>query len=326
MEQLARLTLNLLRLPSHDIGFAVEQVRNGVELVVRMFLQVPDTPLERIHSTYLAPYYSLTSKQTLASWLTDLCNTVIAAQADDVNAKAVVDNIESWAEELYRTEKNLLLLAIEKKSQFTFDMLHWITHVTKLLTAVAQAHVTDDHSRDEIEKHASWLISVLSWIPEDRQSTGFVEGFSTVELMFEAAFDAFHRNSQRVAGSARDVLIDWTFKAGRYTTGWGTLENGLQALVTLVLSKDEPKLITWLKSEIVKRLADGNPLDAELLDRTASNLRRMAISFRRREFEFNSINREMGEINPGKLRELLTEIADLLSPGTAGERVEPDIF
>jgi hypothetical protein len=326
MEQLACTTLNLLRPPSHDIAFAAEQVRKNVELVVSIFLQAPDTPLERVHGTYLAPYYSLTSKQTLGSWLTDLCNAVIAAPEGDVEAKAVVDNIESWAEDLHQTEKKILLLAIEKHSPFAFDVLHWIAHVTKLLTAVAQAPVTDEHTRDEIEKHASWLISVLSWIPEDRSSIGFVENFSTTEVMFGAALDASRRNSERVAERARQVLLDWTFKAGRHTTGWGTLEAGLQALATLVLSKDEPGLVTWLKAEVVSRLAQGDPIDRELLDRTAHNLRRKAVSFRRREFEFDLVEREMGNLEPEGLRALLVELANTLSPGTTGERIKPDIF
>jgi hypothetical protein len=251
---------------------------------------------------------------------------VIAAQEDDANAKVAVDNIESWAEELYRTERTILLLAIEKKSQFTFDILHWITHITKLLTAVAQARVTDVHSRNQIEKHASWLISVLSWIPEDRDSTGFAEGFSTTRLVFEAAMDALHRDSRRVAESARQVLIDWTFKAGYNATGWGTLEAGIEALITLVLSKDTPELVIWLKTEITKRLAKGSALDSELLDRTARGLRRTAISFRPRELGYDPIHREMGALTPSKLRGLLTEVANLISPGTATERVEPDIF
>lgn len=301
-------------------------MRNGVELVVKIFLQVPDTPLSSIHSTYLAPYYSLTRKETLGSWLTDLCNAVVAAEENDADAKAVVGNIADWAEELYRTEKTVLLLAIEKRSHFTFDVLHWITHVTKLLTAVAQAHVAEEYAQSEIEKHATWLISVLSWIPDDLESTAFVEGFSATQLMFEAAFDALHRSSEQVAECARRILIDWTFKAGRNTTGRRTLENGLQALVTLILSKDEPQLITWLKAEIAKRLAQENTLDVELLDRTARDLRQTAISFRRRELELNPINRVMGELEPDKLRVLLTAVADLLSPGTAAEPVEPNIF
>jgi hypothetical protein len=316
MEQLARMTLGLLRFPSRDIGYAADQARNGVEFVVSVFLQIPDAPLERIHSTYLGPYYSLTSDQTLGSWLTGLCNAILEAQEGDAHAAAVVDNIEAWAEELYRTQKTLLLLAIEKRSHFTFDLIHWIAHVTKLLIAVAQAAVTDDHTGEEIEKHASWLISVLSWIPDDQGSIAFVEAFSITNVMFEAALDASQRNSTRIEESARRLLIDWTFKAGRFTTGWGTLEAGLTALATLVLSQDDPALAVWLKSEITRRLRE-NPLDRELLDRTAYNLRRKAISFRRRELAMDPVEHVMGKLEPKALCSLLTEIAVLLSPGTA---------
>lgn len=324
MEQLARLTFDLLRTPTHDIGFAVKQVRSDVELVVSIFLNVPDTPLSSTHSTYLAPYYSLAKTQTLGTWLTDLCNEVIAAEKGNENAEMTLRHLESWAEELYRTEKALLLLAIEKKSQLTFDLLHWITRVTKLLTAVAQAPASDDQTREEIEKHAGWLISVISWIPEDKATTAFVENFSTTQLLFEAAIDALLRNSEFVAESARSVLIGWTFKAGRHASGWGTLEEGLLALATLVLWKEELQLVTWLKAEIIKRLGQEDAPNSEIRDRTARNLRRKAVSLRRRELELNPIHRAMGQLEPAKLRTLLKEIADLLSPSTAAEPVEPD--
>jgi hypothetical protein len=103
----------------------------------------PDAPLQNIHSTFLAPYYSLTSNETLGFWLTTLCNAVIEASAADANAKTVVCNIEIWSKDLHRTQKPLMLLAIEKRSHFTFDMLHWIKHITKLLTAVALAPSAD---------------------------------------------------------------------------------------------------------------------------------------------------------------------------------------
>jgi len=55
MEQLARITLDLLRVKSRDIGFASDELRSSVEFVVKTFLQVPDAPLQNIHSTFLAP-------------------------------------------------------------------------------------------------------------------------------------------------------------------------------------------------------------------------------------------------------------------------------
>lgn len=326
MEQLARMTSSLLRLPSHDIRFAADQIRNGVELVVKVFLEVPDTPLSSVHSTYLAPYYSLTKTDTLGSWLTDLFNAVISAPADDKSAKAVLRNVDDWAEDLYRTQKTLLLLSIEKNSHFTFDILHWIAHITMLLVAAANARAAEEFIREKLERHASSLISVLSWIPDDAKSTAFAETFSTTELIFKAAFDAMQRSSERVLESARRVLIDWTFKAGRYSTGRGTLEAGLKALAALALSSNDARFVTWLKNELTTCLAAEQGINADLRDTTARNLRRAAISFRRREFEFKAVDRVMGQVDPGKLRQLLTDVANLLSPNTAPETVEPDTF
>jgi hypothetical protein len=322
MEQLARLTFDLIRTEGHDIHFAVKGLRGDVELVVQMFLHVPDAPRTNIHSTFLAPYYSLTKTQTLGGWLTELVNALVQADAENKNAAAVIRNLEAWAEELYRTEKELLLLAIEKKSHFTFDIIHWIAHVTKLLTAVSGAPATNGHTKGELQKHARWLISVLSWIPEDKDTASFVENFGLTELLFEAALDAQSRESHEVSESTRKLLVSWAFKAGHHHTGWAVFERSILALVTLVLCKEDSGLVPWLRTELAKRLNGQKAPDQELRDRAARELRRKAATIHRREFEFSRINHAMGQIDPAKLRPLLNEIADLLSPGTAGEPVD----
>jgi hypothetical protein len=238
MEQLAQLTFDLLRTQERDIDFAASRVRNSVELVVKMFLNVPDTPLTSAHSNYLAPYYSLAKTQTLGDRLTSLCNALISADKDDAVAKSVLRNFETWSEELYRTEKTLLLLAIEKKSHFTFDSLHWIQHITKLLVALSKAPAADDYVAENLEKHAVWLISVISWIPEDKETIQFVETFSLPELIFEAALDAIQHESFPALERCRDLLMGWGFKAAAHTSR-GTLERAMFSLTTLALWKEE---------------------------------------------------------------------------------------
>jgi hypothetical protein len=44
VEQLAQLTFDLLRTKERDIDFAANQLRNSVEFVAKMVLEVPDTP------------------------------------------------------------------------------------------------------------------------------------------------------------------------------------------------------------------------------------------------------------------------------------------
>ncbi|MCH7664008.1 MAG: hypothetical protein IH859_09110, partial [Chloroflexi bacterium] len=89
MEQLARLTINLIRTNAPNIRFAVGKVKENVDFVVKLILAVPDPPLSRIHSTYLGPYYSGTSQQTLLGWLTELTNALVKAEEDDEDARAV---------------------------------------------------------------------------------------------------------------------------------------------------------------------------------------------------------------------------------------------
>jgi hypothetical protein len=181
MEQLAELTFNLIRSKTPDIRFAVEKVRANVALIVRMFLNVPNTPLASMHSAYLAPYYSLTTTQSLGAWLADLANALTKAEANNQDASTVIRNIEQWAENLYRTEKEALLIAIEKRSHFTFDVIHWIAHVTKLLVFLSRAPAANDRVKQELPRHALWLIGVLSWIPNDKDTTAFVETFGVTD-------------------------------------------------------------------------------------------------------------------------------------------------
>jgi hypothetical protein len=280
-----------------------------------MFLNVPDAPLTNTHSTFLAPYYSSSKTQTLGDWLTDLVNTLINADPDNEDACSIIRNIEMWAEDLPQTEKKLLLLAIEKKSHFTFDLLRWITHVTKLLNAVADAPAAADHTTYELEKHAIRLLSVLSWVPNDRETVRFVENLGFTEILFDAGLNATSHHSYELAATARRLLISWAVKGGRHGANQAILERSLLALATLVLWKEELGLVPWLKTELAKRLSSPEAPDRETRDSAAQELRQRAAKIRRREFEWSSINRAMVEIDAAKLRPLLNEIADLLSPG-----------
>jgi hypothetical protein len=326
MEQLANLTFDLLRTQAHHIDYAAKHLREHVELVVQIFLGVPDAPLTNIHSSYLAPYYSLTKTQTLGDKLTQLSNALIDAARDDKVAIGILRNIQTWSDELYRTEKTLLLLAIEKKSHFTFDSLHWIAHVTKLLLALARAPIADEYARTALEKNANWLISVISWIPENKEATQFIEAFAIIELLFETTLDAIQRESTLVTKSGSNLLIGWAFKAGQYENGWGTFYNTMLALITLVLWKEELRLVPWLKSEVVKRLNDQSAPKQEIRDRAARQLRGQRAFVRPKEFELNRVRHAMNQIDRAKVRELLTEMADILSPLTAAEPISPNDF
>jgi hypothetical protein len=98
----------------------------------------------------------------------------------------------------------------------------------------------------------------------------------------------------------------------------------MPALVALVLWKGELQLVPWLKAGIAKRMNGEAAPEREARDRAARDPRRQAVSLSRSEFEMNRVHHAMNQIEPAKVKALLMEIEDILSPGTTGEQVRPD--
>ena len=316
LSQLADLTFALLRSGNHDINFAVGEVRQDVALVVKLFLKVPDTPLSSSHSTYLGPYYSSTSLQSLRPRLTTLVNAILEADSDNEDAQTVTRNIEQWADGIYQTEKELLLEAIKAKSHFTFDVIHWIAGITEILLAVSNAAVCDDHTRDELQKHARWLIATLTWIPDDKETVTFIEHFQMTETLFEAAIDAHNRGCDEIAKEIGEILLSWTFKGGRYQTGWGVLERGLCGAAVFALMGGDERTSELLTS-VEAKLSDESAPEQDIRDRAARKIRERSATLYRDGHWSSRIEMGIDHADHEELRPLLEEIAQRLSPATA---------
>ena len=314
MTQLANITFDLLRSGSRDIHFVVGEVRREVALLAKLFLKVADTPLSRSHSTFLGPYYSSTSSQSLRSRMTVLVNALSQVQADNADAQAVIRNIERWADGLYQTEKELLLEAVKAKSHFAFDMIQWITGVTEILMAVSNSPACDRHSQEELLKHARWIIAIFTWIPDDKDTVTFVENFQMTETLFEAAVNARNFGCDEIARDIGEILLSWTFKGGRYQTGWGILERGLCCLAVLALMGQGDELAE-LRSEISARLSGGTAPEQEIRNRAAKEILQRAKSLYRQGHLSSRIEMAIAQSDHEKLGHLMQEIAGVLSPG-----------
>ncbi len=326
VEQLAKLTLFLLRSGDSDPHFALGKLKSNVAFVAKMILELPDAPLSNVHSAQLAPYYSGTSTETLLQWLTDLTNALSDAPADNEQARRVIRNIEDWSQELYRTEKELFLLAIEKESHFTIDMIHWIGLVTKILVALSNAPACDDHTRDDLRRSALSLISVLDWVPDDNATVAFIGNFSLTETLFEAAFDAHERDCEEVSLSIGNTLMTWGFKAALHDDNWGTLNKAICALATLAIVRGGEENCRQLRVAIQTRLAGDNRPEQEHLNRVARDIRDKVVSIRWQEHSLSPIDQVMRATDIDRLEPLLNDLADILSLGAPGENVgNPDV-
>ena len=321
IEQLARLTFNLIRTNSRDVTYAIRQLRKDLATIVKLFLQVPDTPLQSIHSTYLAPYFSSVSNQAFLAWQIDLVNELIEAKHDDEVAKQIILNISIWSKQLYSSQKEILLLSIEKRSGFTFDVMHWITSVTEMLIALSNCEACQKHVRDELRKDAKWLVNVIGWIPGDEETVKFTEIYRPVTLLFETAIAAHFRMCPGVVADIEKIILNWAFKAGKYQTGWGTLEQSLYALVTLALTTGSQQAFDSFKERLENRLTGASEIDQEIRGSTARDICETAETFYPSEFEIEPVKYHMGRLDRAMLRKCLLEIAGVLSPGASNEPV-----
>jgi hypothetical protein len=324
MEQLAGLTKRLILSTKHDIGYAVKELRSAIEQVTKLFLAlVPDERFVSTHSSYLAPYYSLTKTGTFGEWLTQLSNELRAGDKDDKHIQSIIHHVQEWSDGLYRSEKDVLLTSIEKRTHFVFDSIHWIALVTKVLAQISQAPAADHHTAKEIEKNAIWLLSVLDWIPNERKAVDFAENYGVTDQLFDVAIDADGLGSAEVAKAARKLLLDWSIKVGSGQPYY--FETALRALALSTFFGDEVVNVAWLNAEVPKVFAKAS-LDQNVVDDAARLLRTTAASFRRRDFPTSRIERVMQGVDTAKMKKLLNDVANMISPGTASEKVEIDIF
>ncbi len=318
--QLAKITLELIRSESHDISFAVRKVRADVELIAKIYLEIPDTPLSSIHSSALASYYSGANAESLQNWLRLLVNALLEALPDDESAIRVLSHIEQWADEIYRTEKDLLLLAIKKRSFLAFDIIHSIAHVTNLLLSVSNAPACDEHTRDELRRSALFLISVLSWVPDDQEGVTFVENYEMTEILFEAAINARRRECDDIALKIRDLLLQWAFKAGKYQSGWGIIERACYGLACLniIFEIDDNVLLVSIEKQSRREEAPS----LVLRRRAADEIKREANAYHRDRYALRAIESAMAGVDQDRLRTLLNGISDRLTPEVAEQREE----
>lgn len=324
MTQLADVTYYLLRPTDNDIHFAVENIRKNIVFVVKLFLKIPNTPLSNTITAAFGPYYSSTSMQSLRIKLTALAKNLAEAQADNIEAQQIIRNIERWADGLYETEKELLLAAINEKSHFVFDMIYWITGITEILLAVSNAPACTDHTKEKIQKHALWLISTFTWIPDNEDSVAFVENFQMTELIFEAATNALTHNCEDIAKNIGKILLSWSFKVGIKRKGWHDLAHGLCGLAALALMNGCSDGISWIKTIISTQLSNKTTPTQEVLDNAAEEMLNCTSNIYANYYSLSQMDRAIAETEREKMDPLLVDIAKLLSPDKSTEtRIDP---
>lgn len=318
VEQLAKLTLVLLASNDRNVSYALKEVRGNVSTLAQVLVTVPDGTVGQLHSANLGPYYSSTDFQSLSAKLTHCVTALKDADAEDENAANLIINFSNWVDDMHQTEKEVLLAAIKARSHFTFDMIHWIEHISKLSLALSKLPACPDHYALELEKNASWLISVFSWIPDDKETVGFVENYQLVERMFEVAFEAGRRECWDFLESAYDLLLSWAMRTGKYQTGWGSFEKAIYALTALIaVFGNTPYERGSLEDRLFDKLQAVREYDDERKSKLARQIEQRISNLGRRESRYSQIDNALSQQDPETVRPILERVVAFLAGESA---------
>lgn len=324
MGQFSSLSYNLLLVTKCNVNFLLTEIKKQINITTKNFLTYNSTTLP--YDECLNPYYSIANEQALVPLLIGLVNSITAIEKQQITF--IVRNISLWAKEEYIYSKEIFLEAINKKSNFLSCIINWITEIAKILLALSDSMLCPQHFKQEIEESILDLISVYSWVPDNKEAIAFVElQHQLTESFFNIAWEAKKRGKEDITYRIRELLIKWLLKACKYETPWNTVEYCIYALTLLIISDTNDNQSDWIKIELKRHIETGTLHNKKLLDYVAREIRKTSISSYHDKISFSSIELEMNRVkNREDFNRVLREIADVLSPNTANEPIKRDFI
>ncbi len=314
MRELASLDLQLMSEQRYDIKHTAEDIRRSVNSAAKLFLNIEEAPMEQIHSSYLGPYYSATDPNSLVNKLIAATNQISEKDSEDSEAITIIDNIEQWVDGRYSADKELLLLALEKRSSLIFDIINWIKSISEILLALSNADACDTRTKEKLREHALWIVYVFDWIPKDEETTRLVERYSLKETLFEIAMDSEYRGDDKITEAMQKLLLTRGFSAGKYETGISLFENTIYALATLALRASSLDT-SGLKDQITYILGQEDSPNQEMREKVAKKIKNTIVSFQYdNHHHYSKIMYEMHKTDAEEMQQLLNELAHLLDP------------
>lgn len=311
MQQFAEMTYHMINTGVWDPGYAFEELASSVKMVATVALDQPSNGFKSVPSYVLGPYFSYEST-SLSSGLKSLTNALLNCPADDEKAKKCIANLYEWAKRTQPIAKDMLKLAIEKRSKFTFEILHWIGSITEVLLAAATAPVSEEYFGTELEKLAKSWILALSWIPDDAESIDCASAWSATSVMFEIAGAARKWNSEEAYVASQRNLLRWALRPGRRANACHDVEEAMLASVAVALkSFDDPDGVAFVMRLKEALQAEHLP-PADLLDGAAQGLMRCINDYDEDHLRTRGWDHILKAVEPENRRLLLTDVANLL--------------
>ena len=304
MEAYADVLISLIVSDEHTVRNEVNRLQECVSQVAEMLLKIPETTVLGEHSVWAQAFYSMGHTSSLSAKMSAITNRISTADAEDKVAHQAVRHLQEWADKLWEHHRELLQHSVKKRSKLTFDLVHWISGMSQMLIAIADAPVSNRMS-DDLRRSASWLALTLSFIPNDKDTIDFIESSNLTEQFFEIAKFALQHNSPEIADQIREVMLSRACTKECEDAGWDVLSNTIRGLCVLAIIDSKADAVPDLIDKLQKHLLAASAPSQEYQERVAKTI-----------FEYDhgisQMSYAMGQVDRPLLQEALKSCAVVL--------------
>lgn len=315
--QFSDINIQLIIKGDVNSGFTMDILQKSISEAAIVFLHTEDTPINSRHSYILSPYYSVVNVTGFISRIKEIVNYLTDNKIEAESSKVIIRNVEKWAEKLYQSQKEVLLVAANKRSSFIYDLIPWNVMVCEVLLALSESQLCDDYYSEKLKKHSIWLIATLSWLPEEQEVVTFVNNGSFVDSIFEAAMMGLSRNSPEFYDMCKKLLEGWVKKTAQHVSTRSGFEDAIKSLVALTVKEGtvdaQNKLLDKLK-DILSKIKSPSK---ELRELTARHLLMNTKDYRYRAGFYSSVDIFLSQCNTDSTVALFTKVAEILNAETS---------
>lgn len=248
LDKLSEMTVQLLLSKEHDTNFITKEMNE-------FLYKIGKTEIISLDTSYVVfenIYYSRVSSE-----LIDFVNSLTAQELkEDIKQNIIktIENIEKWSDSICYENRELFTLALEYNSNFAHQLVDFISNVSRCLMALATLEIVDEALSSKLQKNALCLISIFSFIREDKNTIMLLEMSNFTDTIFKLAVDAHKDGLIDIACEVRKILLSVGFRGQKVDNQNRILAKALGGAIyiNILLGKQWDDLSVVIKDELDK--------------------------------------------------------------------------
>lgn len=238
---LATITIKLLESKEQDTNFITEEME-------QFLYKIGKTQIES-HSDFENMYYFMISNE-----LINFTNSLINQEFNENKQTfiKIIKHIEKWSDNIRWENRELFKLALEHNSSFVHQLINFISNVSRCLMALSTLELIDNKLSSKLSGNAQDLISIFTFIKEDKNTIMLLEMASFTDTIFKLAVDSYNCDLIDITFEIRDILLSVGFRGQKVDDQNRVLAKALggSIYINILLKKSCDELLIVIKNEL----------------------------------------------------------------------------